>query len=54
MKEFPPLKSSHSPIGNNKAEHWKQYDRLCWGLTTRQPLLVILTRSLDRGRKDQR
>ena len=28
------------------------FDRLCWGLTTRQPLWVILCRLPEKGRND--
>ena len=30
----------------------RQIDRLCWGLTTRQPLWVILCRLPEKGRKE--
>ena len=30
---------------------WAVFDWLCWGLTTRQPLWVILCRLPEKGRK---
>ena len=31
---------------------WSGSDRLCWGLTSRQPLWVILCRLPENGRKE--
>ena len=46
-KQIGSHKSCHSVKYGGKTNHW-----LCWGLTTRQPLWVILCRLPERGRKE--
>ena len=42
---------STSLISNNRLSR-SEIDWLCWGLTTRQPLWVILCRLPEKGRKE--
>ena len=39
-------------LANREANSRHTYDWLCWGLTTRQPLRVILCRLPEKGRKE--
>ena len=46
LLEFIQYYTTESPF------HWSMIDWLCWGLTTRQPLRVILCRLPEKGRKE--
>ena len=50
MKDFAPNEGNFFPFG---VPHFSDCDNwLCWGLTTRQPLRVILCRLPEKGRKE--
>ena len=46
-----PLMFTQVIIRKRKMDGWTVF-RLCWGLTTRQPLRVILCRLPEKGRKE--
>ena len=56
MKSNENLSSSFREDDGLKITHFYTYspgfDRLCWGLKTRQPLRVILCRLPEKGRKE--
>ena len=53
MQNYPAYKElNKSTISNEDLRNICLFDWLCWGLTTRQPLWVILCRLLEKGRKE--